>query len=112
MTMTMKRKKTDSEDLSMADKLSEFNGCGDEECSTSIGICLNLTFGKGHLSVNGYWETPCETCEDAWINQFGTTQIADTVDEVCDEVVNASRGPSESETKHLKENGLTGHNPN
>lgn len=43
--------------------------CGDPECSTSTGICGTITQGKGELSGNGYWEFPCEVCEEHYATQ-------------------------------------------
>ena len=40
--------------------------CGDDRCSTSFGICGSLTFGRGHLDPNGYWEIPCAICARAF----------------------------------------------
>lgn len=31
-------------------------------CSASSGIHGGLTFGRGDLDFNGYWEFPCELC--------------------------------------------------
>lgn len=39
--------------------------CGDSECKVSTCICESLTFGKGELSENGYWEHACWTCARA-----------------------------------------------
>lgn len=38
--------------------------CGNPACSTSTGICGNITFGSGELDDYGYWEIPCETCSE------------------------------------------------
>lgn len=47
-------------------KISEL-GCGDPECSVSTNILDTLTFGKGELDHNGFWEFPCEKCYVAFI---------------------------------------------
>jgi hypothetical protein len=39
--------------------------CGDLTCSVSTGICGTITFGRGILDDNGYWEFPCRVCEAA-----------------------------------------------
>ena len=39
---------------------------GHEGCSTSTGICGCLTFGRGFLDRNGYWEIPCYECAREW----------------------------------------------
>jgi hypothetical protein len=36
--------------------------CGHSDCSISSGICEELTFGRGTLDRNGYWEIPCYPC--------------------------------------------------
>jgi len=49
------------------------NACGNSECSISRGIHADydseipdgLTFGRGQLSNNGYWEIPCTPCARA-----------------------------------------------
>lgn len=41
-------------------------GCEREECCASTGIDGSATFGTGGLDCNGYWEYPCEICEQAW----------------------------------------------
>lgn len=41
-------------------------GCGDFNCCASTGIHDGLTFGKGKLSDNGYWQFPCQPCARAW----------------------------------------------
>jgi len=38
------------------------NPCGHDDCACSTGICERLTFGRGKLSDNGYWEIPCDVC--------------------------------------------------
>lgn len=38
--------------------------CGNDKCSSSSGICGSMTFGSGKLDPNGYWENPCEICEE------------------------------------------------
>lgn len=39
--------------------------CGNNECGVSTGIDGKLTFGTGHLDDHGFWEYPCESCEQA-----------------------------------------------
>ena len=39
--------------------------CGNPECYVSTGICDSLTFGRGELDDNGYWEVPCSICARA-----------------------------------------------
>ncbi len=41
-------------------------GCEREECCSSTSIAGSATFGTGKLDSNGYWEHPCEICEQAW----------------------------------------------
>jgi hypothetical protein len=36
--------------------------CGNADCSISTGICESLTFVRGELDHNGYWEIPCAAC--------------------------------------------------
>lgn len=36
--------------------------CGNADCKVSTGICDSLTFGRGDLDDNGYWEIPCGPC--------------------------------------------------
>jgi len=54
----------------MTDKST--NPCGDPDCSISTGVCDNLTFGKGELDPNGYWEFPCQKCADAFLAENGS----------------------------------------
>jgi len=35
-----------------------------KDCSASTGICGQMTFGRGKLDNNGYWEIPCEECAE------------------------------------------------
>jgi hypothetical protein len=44
--------------------------CGNEDCCTSTGIHEGLTFGRGELDFNGYWEIPCYECARAFEDQF------------------------------------------
>ena len=55
--------------------------CGSPECGVSTGICERLTFGRGKLDFNGYWEIPCRPCaraeerrtgEEAWPTELCT----------------------------------------
>lgn len=46
--------------------------CGEPDCGCSTGICGNLTFGRGNLDPNGYWEFPCEKCALAFVAAHGT----------------------------------------
>lgn len=41
-------------------------GCGDASCGVSTSIMDCLTFGKGELDDNGFWEFPCEACSQAY----------------------------------------------
>lgn len=41
-------------------------GCKDQTCSSSTGIHDELTFGKGKLADDGYWEIPCYECARAF----------------------------------------------
>lgn len=47
-------------------------GCGSTECCASTGIhddggpLSGMTFGKGRLDLNGYWEFPCAPCARAF----------------------------------------------
>lgn len=48
-------------------------GCGDPTCCVSTGVhdpetsrLSGLTFGKGGLDFNGYWEQPCPQCARAF----------------------------------------------
>jgi len=41
-------------------------GCERQECSASTSIADQATFGTGLLDEFGFWEFPCEKCEDAW----------------------------------------------
>lgn len=48
-------------------------GCGDPDCCASTGIhdpktskLSGLTFGKGILDYDGYWEFPCLVCARAF----------------------------------------------
>lgn len=36
--------------------------CGIKDCGCSTGIHDGLTFGRGELSGNGFWEIPCRVC--------------------------------------------------
>jgi hypothetical protein len=36
--------------------------CGNSDCSVSTGIHDGLTFGRGELDSNGFWEFPCSPC--------------------------------------------------
>lgn len=36
--------------------------CGHDDCSVSTGIHDGLTFGRGHLDENGFFDIPCATC--------------------------------------------------
>jgi hypothetical protein len=36
--------------------------CGNDDCSISTGLGDELTFGRGDLDENGYWEIPCGVC--------------------------------------------------
>lgn len=38
--------------------------CNDSECMASSGVHGGLTFGKGYLDWNGYWEFPCSICKE------------------------------------------------
>jgi hypothetical protein len=40
--------------------------CGHADCAISTGIHEGLTFGRGTLDFNGYWQIPCEPCARAW----------------------------------------------
>jgi hypothetical protein len=40
--------------------------CGRDDCGVSSGICEELTFGRGELDFNGYWEIPCRSCAEAF----------------------------------------------
>jgi len=37
-----------------------------EDCSASTGICGQMTFGRGRLDDNGYWEIPCDECAESY----------------------------------------------
>ncbi|KKL84752.1 hypothetical protein LCGC14_1961570 [marine sediment metagenome] len=39
--------------------------CGHKDCKVSTGIHEGLTFGRGELDDNGYWEIPCDICARA-----------------------------------------------
>jgi hypothetical protein len=36
--------------------------CGRTDCRVSTGLAEELTFGRGKLDHNGYWEEPCDAC--------------------------------------------------
>lgn len=40
--------------------------CGRDDCATSTGIHEGLTFGRGDLDFNGFWEKPCAPCARDW----------------------------------------------
>lgn len=40
------------------------NACGHADCGVSSGISDELTFGRGELDDNGYWEIPCRACAE------------------------------------------------
>jgi hypothetical protein len=44
--------------------------CGHPDCGVSTGICGSLTFGRGELDKNGYWEEPCYICARAAEKKF------------------------------------------
>ena len=39
--------------------------CGRAECSSAIHANEFLTFGRGHLDADGFWEIPCRACAEA-----------------------------------------------
>lgn len=43
---------------------------GHEDCRVSSGIHDCLTFGRGRLDDNGFWEEPCWECARAHEQQF------------------------------------------
>ncbi len=44
--------------------------CEHEDCKVSSGIHDGLTFGRGELDDNGYWEIPCEICARAYEERY------------------------------------------
>jgi hypothetical protein len=42
------------------------SACGHAYCGSSTGIDGSLTFGRGHLYENGYWQYPCSVCARAF----------------------------------------------
>ena len=39
--------------------------CGNSDCGVSTSIDdVTLTFGRGDLDFNGYWEIPCPICAE------------------------------------------------
>ena len=45
------------------------NGCGNPECKCSSTVMEQMSFGKGRLSCNGFWEFPCWPCAAVWKNE-------------------------------------------
>lgn len=41
-------------------------GCGNPRCCASSTILETLSFGRGELDQNGFWEIPCYQCARAW----------------------------------------------
>jgi hypothetical protein len=37
-----------------------------DDCGCSTGIHEGITFGRGRLDFNGFWEFPCRPCAVAW----------------------------------------------
>jgi len=46
------------------------DGCNDKKCSVSTGLFGEVTFGRGKLDFNGYWEIDCLECARAWKKQY------------------------------------------
>lgn len=40
--------------------------CGNKDCAMSTGVHEGLTFGRGDIDFNGYWDIPCAICARAW----------------------------------------------
>lgn len=47
-------------------------GCERKNCSSSTGIHNGITFGTGCLDDYGFWQFPCDQCEQHWIKLFGS----------------------------------------
>lgn len=43
---------------------------GHERCRTSSTIAETMSFGRGDLDENGFWEYGCYECARAWEKQF------------------------------------------
>ena len=44
--------------------------CKRSDCKVSTGIHDGLTFGRGKLDNNGYWQFPCNTCAREWEKNY------------------------------------------
>ena len=47
-----------------------YAACGNDDCKVSTGIHEGPTFGRGKLSMSGYWEIPCEICARDFERRF------------------------------------------
>jgi hypothetical protein len=54
--------------------VSKKQACGHDDCGCSTGIHEGLTFGRGRLDRNGYWEFPCRVCAAEWDKNIRETR--------------------------------------
>ena len=40
--------------------------CGHDDCAVSTNIADQISFGRGELDFNGFWEIPCGICAREW----------------------------------------------
>lgn len=52
--------------------------CGDRDCCSSNDPFDQMTFGKGKLSFNGYWEFPCIPCAKEYVSEHPECAYAST----------------------------------
>lgn len=44
----------------------EPKACGHHDCGVSTSIMEELTFGRGDIDFNGFWQFPCWPCARSW----------------------------------------------
>lgn len=54
--------------------MPETSNCGNPECRSSTSMGGGLTFGRGELDGNGYFEFPCRICSKAWTDALPETK--------------------------------------
>lgn len=54
------------------------NPCGDPDCFCSSDPFDQMTFGKGKLDFNGYFEFPCIPCAEEYVSKHPECVYAST----------------------------------